>query len=102
MNSDRLSVVAGLGAVILLGLLVLLPTMIYVVDERELAVVLQFGEPMAERTLPGWYLKMPFLQEVRKLPGHANSGVTHPISPCPICRHAMTRKSRLSPGPCGG
>ena len=26
------------------------PTMIYVVDPRELAVVLQFGQPVAERT----------------------------------------------------
>lgn len=68
MNFDRVSVVATVGAVALVVLLLLLPTMLYVVDERELAVVLQFGQPVAERTEPGWYLKLPLLQEVRKLP----------------------------------
>jgi membrane protease subunit HflC len=42
---------------------------LYVVDQRELAVVLQFGNPVAERTEPGLYAKMPFIQNVRTLPG---------------------------------
>jgi len=40
----------------------------YVVNERELAVLLQFGEPVASRTKPGLYFKLPFIQEVLRLP----------------------------------
>ncbi len=40
----------------------------YIVTERELAVLLQFGEPIASRTKPGLYFKMPFTQEVLRLP----------------------------------
>jgi len=40
----------------------------YVVNERELAVLLQFGEPVASRTEPGLYFKAPFIQEVMRLP----------------------------------
>ncbi len=43
-------------------------SMLYIVDERELAVVFQFGDPVAERTKPGLYVKWPFIQEVRRLP----------------------------------
>ncbi len=58
---------------ILITLLLLLAipiarTMLYIVNERELAVVLQFGEPVAERTEPGLYVKMPLVQEVQFLP----------------------------------
>ena len=40
----------------------------YVVDEREQAVVLQFGNPVAARTTPGLYFKTPFIQSVRYIP----------------------------------
>ena len=40
----------------------------YIVSERELAVLLQFGEPVASRTKPGLYFKAPFIQEVLRLP----------------------------------
>jgi modulator of FtsH protease HflC len=40
----------------------------YVVTERELAVLLQFGQPVATRTQPGLYFKLPFIQEVLRLP----------------------------------
>ncbi len=42
--------------------------LMYTVDERELAVVLQFGDPVASRSDPGLYFKTPFVQEVRRLP----------------------------------
>jgi membrane protease subunit HflC len=42
-------------ALVGLALLLLLATMIYVVDEREQAVVLQFGKPVRETTEPGLY-----------------------------------------------
>ncbi len=43
-------------------------TVCYTVTERELAVLLQFGQPVASRTTPGLYLKLPFVQEVLRLP----------------------------------
>jgi membrane protease subunit HflC len=43
-------------------------TTIYVVDARELAVILQFGKPVRSITEPGLYFKLPFVQEVRRLP----------------------------------
>ena len=58
------SLVAFLGILVL----ILIPSMAYVVDQTEQAVVLQFGKPVAERTQPGLYFKMPFIQEVTKLP----------------------------------
>ncbi|HWT80635.1 MAG TPA: FtsH protease activity modulator HflK, partial [Candidatus Methylomirabilis sp.] len=39
-------------------------TLFYTVNERELAVLLQFGQPVASQTRPGLYLKLPFVQEV--------------------------------------
>lgn len=42
----------------------LLLSSIYVVDEREQALVLQFGDVKATRTDPGLYFKVPFIQEV--------------------------------------
>jgi membrane protease subunit HflC len=43
-------------------------SILYTVDERELAVLLQFGEPLASRTKPGLYFKLPLVQEVLRLP----------------------------------
>jgi membrane protease subunit HflC len=40
----------------------------FTVDERELAVVLQFGRPVAAYTEPGLRMKVPFIQEVRRFP----------------------------------
>lgn len=52
---------------IVLGIL-FLPSFMYVVDRRELVVVKQFGEVVAEHTDPGFHLKIPFIQEVVRLP----------------------------------
>ncbi len=43
-------------------------TVCYTVSERELAVLLQFGQPVATRTEPGLYFKLPLIQEVLRLP----------------------------------
>jgi membrane protease subunit HflC len=54
-----------------LALLLIVPlgqTVCYTVNERELAVLLQFGQPVANRTEPGLYFKLPFVQEVMRLP----------------------------------
>ncbi len=42
--------------------------LMYTVGEQELAVLLQFGNPVASRTEPGLYFKVPFVQEVLRLP----------------------------------
>ena len=56
-----------LAAVLIVGIL-LSSTTLYTVSERELAVVLQFGKPLVTRVKSGVYFKMPFVQEVRRLP----------------------------------
>lgn len=62
---SRLAVpVAGL----LVMLLILSQFMVFVVDQRELAVVLQFGNPVRPVTKPGIHLKIPFIETVRILP----------------------------------
>ena len=49
-------------------LLIVLLSSAFVVNERELAVILQFGKPVRSITEPGLYWKVPFTQEVRRLP----------------------------------
>ncbi len=56
-------VFAGLGI-----LLLLLQFVVYVVDQRELAVVLRFGEPVRANVEPGLYFKVPLVETVRFLP----------------------------------
>jgi membrane protease subunit HflC len=43
-------------------------SIMFTVDERQLAVVLQFGEPVRTYTEPGLKFKLPLVQEVRHLP----------------------------------
>jgi membrane protease subunit HflC len=54
-------------ALLIIGIL-LSSTILYTVSERELVVVLQFGNPVTKRVKPGVYLKIPFIQKVRRLP----------------------------------
>ena len=68
MNQSRFPVYVG-AAVFLLGAAGLVAGgCLYTVDEREQAVILEFGKPVASRTTPGLYFKAPFVQEVRRLP----------------------------------
>ena len=58
---------------VLIGVLLILSvplsrSVCYTVSERELAVLLQFGQPVASRTEPGLYFKLPMIQEVLRLP----------------------------------
>lgn len=51
------------------GLLLLcLPMFTFVVDEREMAVVLRFGRPVRSMTKPGLYWRTPGMETVRILP----------------------------------
>ena len=53
----------------LVGVLLLLSRfVVYVVDQRQLAVVLRFGEPVRANTQPGLYFKVPMVESVRWLP----------------------------------
>jgi membrane protease subunit HflC len=54
--------------VLALFVLMILTSSMYTVSERELAVVVQFGQPVASRTEPGLYFKIPMVQEVVRLP----------------------------------
>ena len=66
MNRRRIAaVVVGLALILAVPLA---ESTLYTVNERELAVVLQFGEPVASRTKPGLSLKLPLVQEVLRLP----------------------------------
>lgn len=47
------------------GVLVMLNLSIYVVDQRQAAIVLQLGELVDVKTEPGLYFKWPFVQNVR-------------------------------------
>ncbi|MCS7238414.1 MAG: protease modulator HflC [Thermoguttaceae bacterium] len=55
-------------AIVVVVLWILLTNVLFTVDERELAVVLQFGEPVAGYTEPGLKWKLPFIQQVERLP----------------------------------
>ena len=68
MTSSRRPLTLTLAVFLILAALVLLRTMLYVVDERELAVILQFGRPVKSVTEPGLNFKLPFVQEVRRFP----------------------------------
>ncbi len=56
-------VAAAVGVLLLLSQFV-----VYVVDQRQLAVVLRFGEPVRANVNPGLYFKVPFVESVRFLP----------------------------------
>lgn len=56
-------IIALLGVVLILSQFV-----VYVVDQREQAVVLRLGKPIQARTEPGLYFKVPFIDTVRMLP----------------------------------
>jgi len=55
---------------IIIGLvtLALIYSSVFTVNERELAVVLEFGKPVKSIKEPGLNFKIPFVQEVRRLP----------------------------------
>lgn len=65
---NRRQWIAVLAGVLLVLSVPLGRTVCYTVNERELAVLLQFGQPVASRTQPGLYFKLPFVQEVLRLP----------------------------------
>ncbi|HUT90647.1 MAG TPA: protease modulator HflC [Thermoguttaceae bacterium] len=65
-NRQRLLLIVAI-AVLLLAF-PLGRSIMFTVNERELAVVLRFGEPIVDYTEPGLKFKMPLIDEVRRLP----------------------------------
>lgn len=57
-------------AAVIFGVLILAVTYstVFVVNERELAVVLEFGKPVRSIDNPGLYFKIPLIQDVLRLP----------------------------------
>ena len=55
-------------ALVLILVWILVGNVFFTVDEREVAVVLQFGEPVAGYSEPGLKWKLPFIHEVRRFP----------------------------------
>jgi len=68
MKRNRLSNLAVLAGILLLLILSAARLTLYVVDERELAVVLRFGNPVRTSITPGIRWKLPFVENVRRLP----------------------------------
>lgn len=56
----------GLAALAIL--LIVAPFWVFIIDERELAVVLRFGKPVREYVDPGVHFRLPFVETVRRLP----------------------------------
>ena len=71
LRTNRM-IAAIAGAVAVLAVVVLIASA-YTVRPDEYAVVLQFGNPKVTRSEPGLYFRIPFLQEVRRLPKRVQS-----------------------------
>lgn len=67
MSNTQRAILILVVVVVLLGI-VLGQSIMFTVNEREQAVVLQFGDPVESYTEPGLHFKLPFVQEVKKLP----------------------------------
>lgn len=52
----------------LILLLILSPLFVFVVDEREMAVVLRFGAPRQSYNEPGMYMKLPMADTIYRIP----------------------------------
>jgi len=68
MNDVKKASMILLSIIAMLGLTIILRASMFVIDERELAVILQLGRPVKSIDKPGLYFKTPLIQEVRKFP----------------------------------
>ena len=76
----RLPIIGG--ALIVIAFLA--SSTIFVVDEREKALVLQFGQVKAVKTEPGIAFKIPFIQEVVSYDDRILSLDTLPLEVTPL------------------
>jgi modulator of FtsH protease HflC len=69
---------------IIVALLFVASSAVYIVDEREKALVLQFGQIKAVKEEPGLAFKIPFIQEVVKYEDRILSLDTQPLEVTPL------------------
>ena len=77
---NRLPILGG----VLVVIAFLASSSIYIVDEREKALVLQFGQVRAVKTEPGIAFKIPFIQEVVSYDDRILSLDTQPLEVTPL------------------
>ncbi|WP_444666714.1 protease modulator HflC [Cereibacter changlensis] len=77
---NRASLILPVLAVAVVGLL----SSVFIVDEREKALVLQFGQVKAVKEEPGLGFKIPFIQEVVKYDGRILGLPTQPLEVTPL------------------
>ncbi len=77
---SRTGILIG-GAILVLALIL---NSLFVVDEREKALVLQFGEVKSVKEEPGLSFKLPFVQNVVKYDGRILSLDTQPLEVTPL------------------
>jgi membrane protease subunit HflC len=70
--------------IILVGILLIAYSSIFVVDERQKALVLQFGQIKAVKENPGLAFKIPFIQEVVRYDDRILSLDTMPLEVTPL------------------
>jgi len=78
MNKGYIALTA-LAAVVFLGL-----SSVFIVDEREKALVLQFGQVKAVKEEPGFALKVPFIQQVVRYDGRILGLQSQPLEVTPL------------------
>ncbi|RMF36880.1 MAG: protease modulator HflC [Planctomycetota bacterium] len=84
--------------VALLGILAIASQLVvYVVDQRQLAVVLRFGEPVRANTEPGLYFKAPIVETVRILPATLQFWGDDPSENMPDLPTKDNKKIELTP-----
>ena len=76
----RLPILGG----VLIAAAFLAASSFYIVDEREKALVLQFGQVKAQKENPGLYFKIPFIQEVVTYDDRILSLDTQPLEVTPL------------------
>ena len=67
MNGSSQTKLGIVVAVVFAGVVLLFSSM-FTINEREMGLVLQFGKPVKSIDEPGLYFKIPFVQEVRRVP----------------------------------
>ena len=76
----RLPILGG----VVIAIVFLASSSIYIVDEREKALVLQFGQVKAVKEDPGIAFKIPFIQEVVRYDDRIQSLDTQPLEVTPL------------------
>ncbi|MCY4261063.1 MAG: protease modulator HflC [Rhodobacteraceae bacterium] len=77
---NKLTIAIAVIAVVTVGIL----SSIFIVDEREKALVLQFGQVRAVKTEPGLAFKIPIIQEVVRYDDRILSLETQPLEVTPL------------------